>query len=132
MTGTGIRLPDEGGVRRPFVAVVCSVPILCEAVADVLDSIADVRQFPAGRADTSGLLRALSPDAVVVDSEAEAAAAAVFARRSGSPVVRVALRQRKLHVFEDGAWIEPEADGASPETIRNVLVGAIYRGALRR
>ena len=111
---------------HPLVAVVSRVPIISEALAAALESIAEVRQFPAGRGDTAGLLRWLRPDAIVVDTEEEAEEAASFAKASRSPVVHISLRDQRLRVLRDGTWEEPEADGSSPETIRNILVSGIY------
>ena len=118
--------PGSGGL--PLVAVVCAVPLLSEALSAILDSIAEVRSFPAHGGDTSGLLRSLGPDAIVVDTEEEAENAAPFARERGLALVHVLLRERRLRVLSgDGEmWEERDNGGASPEAIRNILVGAIY------
>jgi hypothetical protein len=90
-----------------------------------LEGIADLRPFPAGRADTAGLLRALAPDAVIVDSEDEARDAEAFVRETDSVLVHISLGDQTLRTFEDGQWKEPE-EAASPEAIRNALVGGIF------
>jgi hypothetical protein len=110
---------------QPLVAVVCRVPLVFEALTAALEGIADVRPFPAGRADTAGLLRALAPDAVVVDSEAEARDAEAFVRETESLLVHVSIADETLRTFKDGRWQEPE-DAASPEAIRNAVVGGIF------
>ena len=110
---------------EPLVAVVCRIPLVFEALTAALEGIADVRPFPAERADTAGLLRALAPDAVVVDSEAEARDAEAFVRETGALLVHISLDDETLRRFEDGRWHEPEA-AASPEAIRNALVGGIF------
>jgi hypothetical protein len=110
---------------QPLVAVVCRVPLVYEALTAALEGIADVRPFPAGRADTAGLLRALAPDAVVVDSEAEARDAEAFVRGTESLLVHVSIADETLRTFKDGRWQEPE-DAASPEAIRNAVVGGIF------
>jgi hypothetical protein len=112
--------------RVPLVAVISTVPLLSEALAEALQGIAEVRDFPAGRGDTAGLLRWLQPDAILVDSELEAEAAGEFARGSSTPLVRVCLQEHRLKVFSDGAWTEPEDAEATPEAIRNILVGALF------
>jgi hypothetical protein len=99
--------------------------MLGEALTTALEGIAEVRRFPAGRGDTAGLLRALGPDAVVVDSEAEANEAAAFAGETSSPLVHVSLRDQALRTFEDGRWNHAE-ETASPESIRNAVVGGIF------
>src|SRR5438046_3126861 len=70
--GGGPRAMNSSRRRQPLVAVLFSVPLLCEAIASALDDIAEVRTFPARRSDTVGLLRSLQPDAVVVDDPIEA------------------------------------------------------------
>jgi hypothetical protein len=110
---------------EPLVAVVCRVPLLSEALMAALEGIAAVHRFPAGRGDTAGLLRALDPDAVVVDSAAEAHEAEAFASETHSPLVYVSLRNQVLRTFEDGRWHEADED-ASPEALRNALVGGIF------
>jgi hypothetical protein len=110
---------------EPLVAVVCRVPLVFEALTAALEGIADVRPFPAGRADTAGLLRALAPDAVVVDSEAEARDAEAFVRETESLLVHISLADETLRTFKDGRWHEPE-HAASPEAIRNAVVGGIF------
>lgn len=117
---------SSGGRAEPLVAVVCHVPLLSEALTAALEGIATVHRFPAGREDTAGLLRALDPDAVVVDSDAEAHHATVFARATHSPLVHVSLHDQVLRVFRDGRWQEADEE-ASPESVRNALVGGLYR-----
>ena len=109
---------------QPRVAVLYSVPLLCEALSCALDDIAEVQSFPAGRGDTVGLLRSLSPDAVVVDDPAEAEAARGWTKRHERPLVHVSLRDQKVRLLKDGAWVE--SPGTTAECIRNVLAGSIY------
>ncbi|MDQ3891187.1 MAG: hypothetical protein M3312_11650 [Actinomycetota bacterium] len=117
----------EARVDPPLVAFVCGVPLLCEAVAAALENVADVRQFPAGRGDTLGLLRWLQPDAVVVDTEGDVEDAASFAREANAPLVHVLPRQRRLRILRNGDWEEAEDGGASVEAIRNAVVGGLFR-----
>jgi hypothetical protein len=115
----------KAGETEPLVAVVCRVPLLSEALAAALEGIADVRRFPAGRGDTDGLLRALDPDAVVVDTETEAHEAIPFVVEAHVPLVQVSLKERTLRTFEDGHWHEADV-GASAEAIRNAVVRGIF------
>jgi hypothetical protein len=111
--------------KRPLVALVCRVPILCEALTGALEDVLTVQSFqPSG--DTGGLLRSLRPDGVVVDSDEEAAQTEEYARESGAPVVLIALEARVLRVLRDGRWEEPADATASSEGVRNVLVGGIF------
>jgi hypothetical protein len=109
----------------PLIVAICAVPLLSEALSSALEGIADVRSVPARRGGTAGLLRALRPDGVVVDTDEEAAEANDYARESGAPLVHVQLERQRLDVLAAGAWEQSEGD-ASPETIRNVLVAGIF------
>lgn len=113
--------------ERPLVALVCRVPIIAEAVAGALEEFADVRVFRGGRGGTDGLLRSLTPDAVVVDSPKEADAAADFARSSGAPLIEISLTEHRLRVLGSEGWEDDPDAIASPESIRNVLVGRIFK-----
>ncbi len=120
-------LADE----RPLVALVCDVPLIAEAVAIALEEIAEVRVFPGGRGGTDGLLRSLDPDGVVVDSPREAEAAAAFAQERGVPLLEVSLVEQRLRVLGPSGW-EEDGDSATPEAIRNMLVGRMLgREAVR-
>ena len=114
----------SSSARQPLVAVIYTVPLLCEAIASALENIADVRTFPARRRDVVGLLSCVRPDAVVVDDAIEAAEARSWAQSQGLPLVHICLRQRKLRVLRNGDW--EETLGASAESIRNVIAGSMY------
>ena len=118
--------------QHALVAVVCSVPIVAEAVGATLADLAEVRTFPARRGDTAGLLRWLSPDAVVVDTADEAEAVTGFARETGVPLVEVSLNDGVLRVLRDGEWSVVSPAGDSPEALRNVLVAGIFGKGGRR
>lgn len=118
------------GRSPPLIAVLSGVPMLSEALAHTLEDIAEVRVFPAGRGDSAGLLRSLTPDAIVVDNEAEAEEAAAFAREADTPVVLVSYRDECLLVLTDEGWEERE-ETVSGEGIRNVLVGRLFSRARR-
>jgi hypothetical protein len=106
------------------VAVLYSVPLLYEAISSSLDEIAEVHGFPARRGDPVGLLRALAPDAVVVDDPVEAEAVSGWAAEQDVPLVHVRLRERKLRLLRHGEW--RESIGASADAIRNVIAGSLY------
>jgi hypothetical protein len=117
-------------VSEYVVAVICRAPIMSAGVVDALDGVATVRTFPARGGDTEGLLRGLDPDAVVVDCDDEAHAAAAFAAGSGSAVLQLSLRGSTMRVLEQGAW--HEADGAAtPSALRNAIVHHVFGRADR-
>jgi hypothetical protein len=111
--------------HQPLIAVICTVPLLEEALLAAVGDMTTVRSFPAGR-DTTGLLSWLRPDGIVVDSDEEAENALPFARELGLPLLHVSLAKRKLRILRDGEWDEPEELTASPETVRNIIVGGIF------
>jgi hypothetical protein len=108
---------------QPRVAVLYSVPILCEALDSALEDIAEVHTFRAGR-DTLGLLRAVRPDAIIVDDRDEAEEARRWAKRHGMPVVHVSLQDRTIRTLRDGSW--EEHGGVSAEAVRNALAACLY------
>jgi hypothetical protein len=118
--------------RQPLVAVICSTPILGEALSEALSGIAEVRTFPAHLGDTPGLLRWLEPDGVVVDTDEEAERASEFNRDAAAPLVHVSLRDERVRVLHGGAWEDVGNGDVSAEGIRNVLVGSMLRRAVVR
>jgi hypothetical protein len=122
---------DGESRELPLVIVVSAVPMLREALADSLDEIAEVRGVPARRRDTTGLLRWLAPDAVVVDTHSDATEAAEFAQETGTPLLRISYDDAKVHVFGSSGWVEPDGAGLSPEDIRNVVVGLLFGRVVR-
>jgi hypothetical protein len=114
----------SSGRRQPLVAVLYSVPLLCEAIASALDNIAEVWTFPARRGGTVGLLRSVRPDAVVVDDPIEAADVRGWAERHDVPLVEICLQKQKVRMLRRGEW--EESAGASTESIRNAIAGSLY------
>jgi hypothetical protein len=111
---------------RPLVAVLCSVPLVGEAVLSVLD-FAEVRSFSGSLGDVAGLLRWLQPDALIVDREQEAQDAVPFAREHDLPVLHISVRNPALHLFRGGEWEQVSGEeGPTPEAIRNVLAGVLF------
>jgi hypothetical protein len=120
---SAVALPATGG--RPLVAVVAAVPIVGEALVEALEAIAEVRSFPSGRR-TSGLLRFVLPDAVVVDSDAEAREVEPLARELDFSVVHVGLRERYVRVFRDGSWHQYSVeDGFTAESVRDIVAAGL-------
>jgi hypothetical protein len=123
MTVTEVR-PGTNG--RPLVAVVCSVPLLAEAVSSALE-FAEVRTFSGDHGDTTGLLRWLRPDAVIVDSDRDAHEAAAFALERDLPVVHLSVRDQRLRVFHGGDWtVVDSGEDPTPGVIRNVVAGMLF------
>ena len=117
---------ERSNSPKPLVVAVCAVPLLQEALTATLEDIAEVQSFPAHRGDTVGLLRSLKPDAVVVDAEDEAEAAASFGHESNSPVLHISLKDRKLRLLRNGDWEDAGNGGTSSEEIRNILAASLF------
>jgi hypothetical protein len=109
---------------RPLVAVLCSVPLLGEALAVALD-FAEVRTFTSRGDGVAGLLAWVRPHAVVVDSAGDAQEAAQYAAGGNLPVIHIQVHERALRLFRGGEWQDIE-DGATPESVRNVVAGALF------
>jgi hypothetical protein len=116
---------------RPLVAVICSVPLVGEAIRSALD-FADVQSF-AGQRDTAGLLRWLKPDVVIVDSDSDASESAAYAAENDSAVLHICVRERKLRLFRRGEWEQVgNGEGPTPEAVHNVVAGLLFaRGGLQ-
>ncbi len=108
-----------------MVAVIYTVPLLCEALDGVFDTIAEMHTFPA-RGDTPGLLRSLQPDAILLDSSTEAEEATEYARETETPLVHILLRERRVRLLRDGGWSELDRGAATAEGVRNIVVAALY------
>ena len=123
MSSTQLR---NGERARPFVAVVCAVPLLGEAVRAALD-FADVRSFAATSGDIAGLVRWLGPDVLIVDNEAVAEQAVAFARERELPVLHISVQDPVLRLYRRGAWeILGTGEDVTPEASRNVVAGLLF------
>jgi hypothetical protein len=127
MSLVGSNVPGDS---RPLVAVVCSVPLLGEALVTTLD-FAEVRSFSNRGGDIAGLLTWVRPDAVIVDSEDGVAGATAFALENNVPLVYVSVRDRSLHLYRDGEWEQVgDGEGPTPEALRNVVAGSLFARGL--
>ena len=88
---------------------------------------ADVRTFASG-GDVAGLLGWLRPAALIVDSDAGAEAAAVYAREHDLPLLHVSLRDSHAALVPRrrvGGGVE-SGEGPTPEAIRNIVAGSLF------
>jgi hypothetical protein len=116
---------------QPLVAFVCRAPVLSEALATSLALVANVRSFPAGRPDPEGLVRALRPDALVVDDLDEANTLVPYARASRVPLVLIAVESNELRLLGNDGW-DVVSYGDGIEGIRNLLVAQLFGGSLKK
>ena len=110
---------------QPLVAFVCRAPVLSEALAASLALVADVRPFPAGRPDPEGLIRALRPDAIVVDDCDEGDRLAPYANAARTPLVLIAAHANEVRVLGSHGW-DVVSYGDGIEGIRNLLVAQLF------
>ena len=101
---------------RPLVGIVCFAPLMAEGVASALDGVADTRLLPAELDDMTTLLRALAPDALVVDRECRAARD--YAAEQGVPLFVVPVEASGVDV-------------PSPERLRALVVGSLLAVQVR-
>lgn len=126
MSSTSPISPRPPGAAQPLVAVVCSVPMIFEALRETLAAFADVQVFPA-RAGTAGLLRSIRPAAVVVDNDEDRGDAEAVARELDFSLVHLALAERRVCVFRDGAWsVASEEDEVRAETVRDAIAAGLF------
>lgn len=118
--------------EAPRVAVVCDAPVVYAALEDALAGLASLTQLEGGRDDLVGLIESLAPDAVVIASEEGDERADELAAAFPAPIVRLSLREPCVRVLADGEWQRLRDQRASPEAIRNIVVGTIVRRNRRR
>ncbi len=104
------------------MVTISSVPIFYEAVAGSLRDRAAVQALkPVGR-DTEVVLRAIDPDAVVVDNLQDAQAATESALEQGFPIVHVSSENSVLRVLgPSGCWSEQGLPPMGSEAFWNIL-----------
>lgn len=115
------------GRTRPLVVLLWSLPLVTEALEEAFD-FAEVRTFAADGGDVVDLLRRVHPDAIVVDGDAAAEAAADYARERNVPVVHLSVREPGLRVLGPTGWLDADGSDLSPGTVRNALAGALFAG----
>jgi hypothetical protein len=109
---------------RPLVAVVFRVPLFVEALTAAFDGLADVQGVRAVDVELEGLVFALRPDAVVLETSGEPALALEV------PLVHVDLERQLVRSRLGSEWVSHRMD-ISGEAIRNVVLAAIFAGAGR-
>lgn len=115
---------------QPLVAFVCVAPVLSDALTDALSFFAEVCAIPAGRPDPDGLIRALRPDALVIDDRGVGERLTAYAREARIPLVLIATDANQLCVRTANGWVVVE-DGEGIAGVRNLLVAQLLgRGAV--
>jgi hypothetical protein len=106
------------------VVTISDVPIFYEAVAGSLRDRATVQPLkPVGR-DTAVVLRAIAPDAVIVDNVRDAEAASRSAREQGFRIIHVSSEESVLRVLGPRGWSEQGLPPMGSEAFWNILHAA--------
>jgi hypothetical protein len=122
----------QASAARPLVLALTATPLLTDLLRDQLDEVATVRNLPAGSVDLGGLVRHTVPDALVIDSAQNAAELSAVAHELSVPLVQILLPSRQIRLFRDGRWDPVPLSIESPTTIRNVLLGELFRALSAR
>jgi hypothetical protein len=124
-----VSIGARAGRSRPLVVTISEVPIFYEAVAGALRDGATVQALKPVGGDTDVVLRAIDPDAVIVDNAQDAQAALVSALEQGFPVIHISSQDSVLRVLgPSGSWSEqglpPMGSGAFWNILRATTLGA--------
>lgn len=125
MSQTEVRA--RASAARPLVLALTATPLLTDLLRDQLDEVATVRSFPAGSVDLAGLVRHTAPEIVVIDSEEDTVELSEVADELSVPLIQILLPSRRIRVFRDGDWGPVPLSIESPTTIRNLLLGELFR-----
>jgi hypothetical protein len=128
MSSTSQAHPAANRVR-PLVLALTVTPLLTELLHDLLDEIAQLRDFPPGSPDLDGLVRHTMPDALIIDSDQDASELAAVADELSVPLVQISLPSHEARVFRDGGWNPLALPIESPMTIRNLLLGELFHAS---
>jgi hypothetical protein len=119
-----VSVPARLGRSRPLVVTISDVPIFYEAVAGSLNDRATVQALAPAGGDTEAVLRAIAPDAVIVDNMRDAQAAAATAVEQGFRIVHVSSDESMLRVLGARGWSEQGLPSMGSEAFRNILRNA--------
>jgi hypothetical protein len=108
---------------RPLVAVVFRIPLFVEAIVAAFDGLAEIQGVRAADERLNGLLEALRPQAVVVES------ARVPEFRTEAVVFQVDLESAAVRQLVEGRWRELDVE-LSGEDIRNAVLNAVVSQAV--
>jgi hypothetical protein len=114
----------RAGRARPLVVTISDIPIFYEAVAGSLEDRATVQSLQPSGSDTATVLRAIAPDAVIVDNMRDAQAAAASAAEQGFRIVHVSSDESTLRVLGDRGWSEQGLPSMGSEAFRDILRNA--------
>jgi hypothetical protein len=106
---------------RPLIVAITDLPLFYQAVAGSLREFATVHALAPAGGDTSAVLRAINPDAVIVDNARDARAAAEAAREAGIRVIHLSPDESVLRLFDEEGWTEHGLPPMASEAFEGVL-----------
>jgi hypothetical protein len=107
--------------QKPLVVTISDVPIFCEAIAGTLADQAYVHPLKPIGADTEIVLRALNPDAVIVDSQRNARRARKATLERGIPLIHLDSDRSVLRVLGEGGWRELSFPSMTSDALQGLL-----------
>jgi hypothetical protein len=112
---------------RPLIVTITDLPLFYYAIAGSLRDFATVHALAPAGCDTGAVLRAINPDAVIVDNARDARAAADAAREAGIRVIHLSPDESVLRLFDEDGWTErglpPMASDAFESVLRITALG---------
>lgn len=114
----------RAGRSRPLVVTISDIPIFYEAMAGSLNDRATVQSLEPAGGDTETMLRAIAPDAVIVDNLRDAQAAAAAAVEQGFRIVHISSDESMLRVLGARGWSEQGLPSMGSEAFRNIVRNA--------
>lgn len=121
-----MRTRARAGRKRPLVVTISNVPIFHAAVVGSLHDWATVQSLEPAGGDTRAVLKAIAPDAVIVDNDRDAQAAAVAAVEQGFRIVHVPPDESVLRVLGSRGWSELGLPSMGSEAFGNILRTATF------
>ena len=126
-------MASSSAQRESLVVVFCVTPLLREAVASAVGDLAKVAGIDPRGSDPASLIEWVHADAVVVETESDAEAAADAARATGTTLVQIAPAQRDVRFLTEDGWIAAAPTGGSAmQTLRGVLANGLLHAGTER
>ena len=112
------------GRTRPLVVTITDIPIFYEAVAEMLGDQASVHPLKPVGGDTEVVLRALDPDAVIVDSRRGARDLRKATLKRRIPLIHVDATGSALRVLGANGWRQLSLPVTTSDALQSLLAAA--------
>jgi hypothetical protein len=108
-----------------LVVAITDTPMFYEAMAETLADQGCVHRLRPGGGDTEIVLRALDPDAVIVDSRRSASEARKSALKRGIPLIHIDSDGAVLRVLTANGWREHSLPQKTSEALQSLLLATV-------